>query len=402
MASDSEKPTDFSATDSALGYLYQVRLALLSSLRRLAEDASFVVYLETLDDVVFEETGAPVELLQLKHHCEHTANLTDASPDLWKTLRVWMEGRTNSSIPEDGQLFLITTSAVGIGSAASMLLVEGRDVDGAVKRLSHTATTSSNKTNAPAYDLFRGLTDDERSRLLESVVVFPQTPSIEETAAALRQEARLAVRREHLESFLSRLEGWWFGRVLRQMIAVDTPPILSNELESELDDLREQFKLEALPVDQDILDAEIDAEVYENTVFVHQVKLTGVGNRRVLAAIRDYYRAFAQRSRWMREDLLLVGELDRYEQHLREEWELEFDRVADELGDTAAEDAKRRAAQLIYTWVEKSCFPIREKVQHPSMSRGSFHILADRMQVGWHPDFMDRLKHLLEPQEALS
>jgi hypothetical protein len=184
------------------------------------------------------------------------------------------------------------------------------------------------------------------------------------------------------------------------MIAVNTLPILSNELESELDDLREQFKIEALPVDQDILNAEVNAEAYENAIFVHQAKLTGVGNRRILAAIRDYYRAFTQRSRWMREDLLLVGELDRYEQHLCEEWELEFDRIADEIGDTAAKDAKRRAAQLVYTWVEKSCFPIREKVQHQSMSRGSLHILADRMQVGWHPDFMDRLKHLLGPLEA--
>src|SRR5690554_4330168 len=122
MASDSDKPTDFSATDSALGYLYQFRLGLLSSLRRLSRDASFTVYFETLDDVVFEEAGTPAELLQLKHHCEHAANLTDASPDLWKTLRVWMEGRANSTIPTDGQLFLVTTSAVGAGSAASKLL----------------------------------------------------------------------------------------------------------------------------------------------------------------------------------------------------------------------------------------------------------------------------------------
>jgi hypothetical protein len=353
-----------------------------------------------MDDVVFEETGAPVELLQLKHHCERAANLTDASPDLWKTLRVWMEGRTYGTIPEDGQLFLITTSAVGNGSAASMLLNEDRDVDEAVKRLSNTVTTSTNETNAPAYELFRKLSEDERTRLLKAVVIMPKAPSIDETGAALRQEARLAVRREHLESFLSRLEGWWFGRALRQMIVAETPPIFSNELESELDDLREQFKLDALPVDQDVLDAEVDAEAYESAVFVHQAKLTGVSNRRVLAAIRDYYRAFEQRSRWMREDLLLVGELDRFERQLREEWELEFDRIADDLGDTAAEDAKRKAAQVVYAWVEKSCFPIREKVQHPSMSRGSLHILADRMQVGWHPEFMDRLKHLLEPQGA--
>ena len=161
MASDSEKPTDFSATDSALGYLYQVRLALLSSMRRLARDASFTVYLETLDDVVFEEAGSAVELLQLKHHRERAANLTDSSPDLWKTLRVWMEGRANATISTDGQLFLVTTSAVGDGSAASMLLVEDRDVDEAVKRLSTTATTSTSNTNEPAYKLFRGMTEDE-------------------------------------------------------------------------------------------------------------------------------------------------------------------------------------------------------------------------------------------------
>ena len=400
MASNSDKRTDFSATDSALGYLYQIRLGLLSSLRRLSRDALFTVYFETLDDVVFEEAGTPVELLQLKHHCERAANLTDASPDLWKTLRVWMEGRANATIPADGQLFLVTTSAAGAGSAASMLLAEERDVAEAAKRLANTVTTSTNETNEPAYVLFRDLTDDARIQLLESVTVVPQAPSIDDTGGELRQEVRLSVRRQHVDSFLSRLEGWWFGRALRQMMDSETPPILSSELESELDDLREQFKLDALPVDQDILDAEVDAEAYENAVFVHQAKLTGVGNRRVLAAIRDYFRAFEQRSRWMRENLLLVGELDRYEQHLREEWELEFDRVADELGEDAADDAKRLAAQTIYTWVEKSCFPIRTRVKHPSMSRGSLHILADRLHVGWHPEFMARLEHLLEPKEA--
>jgi hypothetical protein len=44
--------TTFSAADSALGYLYQVRVALLWSLRRARAGADFVVSLETLDDVM--------------------------------------------------------------------------------------------------------------------------------------------------------------------------------------------------------------------------------------------------------------------------------------------------------------------------------------------------------------
>jgi hypothetical protein len=49
--------TSFSAADSALGYLYQVRIALLWALRRFKTDNDFVVSLETLDDVTFESNG---------------------------------------------------------------------------------------------------------------------------------------------------------------------------------------------------------------------------------------------------------------------------------------------------------------------------------------------------------
>lgn len=396
----SDRPTDFSAADSAVGYLYQVRLALLSALQRLASDESFALYLETLDDVVFETTGSALHLLQLKHHCDRAANLTDASPDLWKSFRVWIDGRAHGAIPPDARLFLITTSDVGPGSAASMLLATDRNVPEAQKRLDHTATTSTNDTNRTAYELYRGLSATEKIALLSTVVIAPRAPDITNVGDGIRAEARLAVRREHLDPFVDRLEGWWFGRALRQLVDAASPPILSTELESEWHDLQEQFKRDALPVDRDILEQEVDATAYENAVFVHQVRLAGISDKRILTAIRDYYRAFAQRSRWMREELLLVGEIDSYERLLREEWELQFNRLADETGDEAADDAMREAAQKVYAWVEKSCYPIRPQVRHPSMSRGSFHILADSLRVGWHPQFVDRLRHLLEPREA--
>ncbi|MEM7249085.1 MAG: hypothetical protein AAF533_27440, partial [Acidobacteriota bacterium] len=89
----------FSAADPALGYLYQVRLALLWSLRRMKSEAEFLVSVETLDDVAFEtSTGDAAELLQAKHHRERTCSLTDASTDLWKTLRIWFQGRKSGEL----------------------------------------------------------------------------------------------------------------------------------------------------------------------------------------------------------------------------------------------------------------------------------------------------------------
>ncbi len=111
----------FSAIDSTLGYLYQVRLALFWSLHRLKNDPDFLVGIETLDDVTFETTGgAPSDLLQTKHHKTGTGSLTNASPDLWKTLRIWFEGQASGAIPPTANLYLVTTGKAQDNTAAAI------------------------------------------------------------------------------------------------------------------------------------------------------------------------------------------------------------------------------------------------------------------------------------------
>lgn len=75
-----------------LGYLYQVRVALLWSIRQ-SRIGDFSVSVETLDDVSFQSGGDPIAVLQTKHSIHATAGLGGLSPDLWKTLRIWMIGR---------------------------------------------------------------------------------------------------------------------------------------------------------------------------------------------------------------------------------------------------------------------------------------------------------------------
>lgn len=68
----------FAAVNPALGYLYQVRAALLWSLQKLRHDESFQVSVEVLDDVAFEsDIGEASTFLQTKHHASRTAALTD-------------------------------------------------------------------------------------------------------------------------------------------------------------------------------------------------------------------------------------------------------------------------------------------------------------------------------------
>jgi hypothetical protein len=177
----------YSAAPSALGYFYQCRFALLEALRRLPEGERVCICIETLDDVVFETEGSAVDVLQTKHHINAHATLTDASPDLWKTLRIWIEGQADETIPKDAQFFMVTTAVCPEGTAAGYLRPEGRDEKKALERLASTASTSTSETNASAYQAFTSLDSTNRSRLLKAVMVLDGSPSIGQLDDRLRQ-----------------------------------------------------------------------------------------------------------------------------------------------------------------------------------------------------------------------
>lgn len=383
----------FSAAAPALGYLYQVRYALFDALRRLADGSQFSVSIETLDDVVFETEGEATDLLQTKHHVESRANLTDSSPDLWKSLRVWCEATTNDEMPEVSSLILITTGTAPDGTASFYLRPgESRNVERAVERLSSIARSSQNESLAAAYGEFRNLTPTQRHALLERVSVLDQTPSIVDLEQAMRREVYHAVEARFLEAFMARLEGWWFRRVVRHL-ATSASPVLSEDLATAFADLREQFRRDNLPIDDEIMRASVDASGYQQSVFVHQLHLLELTEQRIVFAIKDFFRASTQRSRWIRDDLLVVRDLERYEDHLEEEWARRFERMREGLTDGAAGHDQRDAGRLLYAWVEDNDHPrIRRDVVEPAIARGTYQILSDRTKVGWHVEFRERLR----------
>ncbi len=393
--------TTFSAADSLVGYLYQMRVALLWSLQRLPAGADFMVSVETLDDVTFETKGGePQELVQTKHHRNREANLTDASPDLWRSLRIWFEAAEAGQTIPGTSLHLLTTAQAADGSVASRLRKTNRDVAAALTALETTAQLSTNRVNGAAYAAFLKASPARRHALLDAVVVIDAAPTIAGTDQELRAVVFSAVERRHLESFLERLEGWWIRRVLRQL-ATSGDRILAEEIEAQMGDFREQFKQEALPIDDDLLDFTLDEATHAahaGSTFVRQIELVKASKQRIAAAIRDYYRAFEQRSRWLREDLVYVGEVQQYERRLVEAWDLVFLAMKDEIGEAATEDAKNQAARSVLKWAEQSVIPIRPQVTEPFVTRGSLHMLADEQRVGWHPDFRTRLAELLAPQ----
>ncbi|MEW8441485.1 MAG: ABC-three component system protein [Candidatus Thiodiazotropha taylori] len=395
----------FSASESTLGYLYQLRCALLWSLRRLKETSSFETSIETLDDISFESKGSPIELLQTKFHKNRGANLTDASPDIWKTIRIWLTELDEEEITESTDLYIVTTENAAPGTTAAYLKIDGRDEEAALQLLESTAQSSTNKANASAYEIFLAREHKERLEFVRKIYVLDSAPDIDDLNDLIKKELFHAVDRDSQDVFLNYLEGWWFGRTIKQLKNIGSEDrILSEEIEAQMADLRDSFRHDFLPISEDLKSYVLDeetAEAHAGLPFVQQVELATKNSTRIAAAIRDYYRAFEQRSRWQREELLFIGDLSNYEKSLTEEWELIFSGIEDDLNQDASESEKQEAARAVLKWAETGTINSRIKpgVADPFISRGSLHILSNDMKIGWHPEFKGRLAHLLGDNE---
>jgi len=388
---------DFSARDQTLGYLYQSRYALYLLLKG-NEDQEII--LEGLDDVVFEDQGNPQELLQLKHHSK-ASSLTDSSPELWKTIRVWSEHVTNGTLnPLLTSLTLITTAVASEYSIAAKLRPdENRDDSSALEELISIAQNSGNISLKIAFNTFLNLENDQRKNLVRSICILDHSTNIQDTTDLIKDIIKVSVAREHRDGLYERLEGWWFGKVVSHLRSDAPEPITGFEVIDRIRSIAEQFLPNALPIDYLEAKPEIIDPTTDSRLFVRQLKMIAVQNPRIEKAIIDYYRAFEQRSRWVREDLLIGDELEKYENKLVDEWERFKLAITDDYSDKELPEPElRRIGIDIYNWMEQTAdYKIRQNVTEPYVMRGSYHILADNNlpRVWWHPKFIERLTQLL-------
>jgi len=395
---------DFTAKPQTLGYMYQFLYALLLV---FSADETATVAVESLDDIAFEMDGTAIELVQVKHRAKE-ASLTDGSVDLWKAVRVWSTlTRAGKIVPQDIRLLLVTTAAARAGSIAAHLRgEEGRDVRAAVQKMEQVARTSENTVLAKAFASFRALSSLQRQQVVAAITVVDRAPRIEQAEARIREFLRPASLREHRDAVYDRFVGWWFGRVVQQLRTQGRVSTSAVEIFDRIRLVADQFGPSALPIDflEEAPDS-IDPQ-HDSRVFVQQLKCLGIRNRRIEKAIVDYYRASMQRSRWARETLLGVDELEGYERRLVDEWERYSDSLADSEAITdPADPEQRRIGCQILDWMEfRACVRIREDVREPYVMRGSYHMLADEEppRVWWHPQFLRWLSEASSSREKAS
>tara|TARA_R110002111_G_scaffold194178_2_gene260437 strand:+ start:1859 stop:3109 length:1251 start_codon:yes stop_codon:yes gene_type:complete len=412
------KSDKFSASEQGLGYLYQTRLALLSLLE-FSEDTT--VFLEKYDDLDFNGQDGIQTLASLKHKSKGD-RLTDLSPDFWKSVRIWLD-RYNSSGRSASNLrfFLFTTSEI---PETSIFLKEilrtdsktenkaesksDKETKTLVELAEETLIKSTSKEIVPIAKEFNKLTPMEKHDFLSRILIFDKKIRIEDIPETIKNIHMRTVQRDRRGDLFERLEGWWNEETISQLTGKRDEAISGYEVSDKLSALSDEYKADNLPITfrGKEPEGEIDTGNDPRT-FVVQLREIGISSERIRIAILDFYRAYAERGEWARRNLLVSGETEEYEDRLVDEWSRYKAIAFENLDQSTTEDELKQVGKTLYLWADQEspkieALRIRARVTESYITRGSYHMLADKSpipRVYWHPQFLIRISELLEAKK---
>lgn len=381
----------YNASPSLAGYIFQCRLALLFGLHMLKKKPNGHISIEKFDDVAFDTNDIADCLIQAKHHIK-PKSLSDVSVDLWKTMRIWIEHFKQGALTASDLRFnLITTATASSGSAMELLRpgAGSAEIIEARKLLCQAAKDSTNKDSLVGREAFLELTNIEAEALLGRIDVLDQHPNLIDVMGEIEGELIL-LSPNHVSSVAEYLEGWWLGVVGKCLMTEGSASIPVQHIIIKASEIGNMFKSDNLPVDDpDALGAKDYTVDDESAVFVRQMRAVKFNEPALHRGVQDFYRAAAQRSKWARENLLLDGEASKYDSGLRDRFERKFDAGIEDVVSGDEESAKKFGRQMCH-WASQQEVQFRNVVE-TWITAGSFHSLSDRLEIGWHPDYLSLL-----------
>ena len=383
--------SQFSAQEPSLGYHYQVRYALYLLLKAKDKEQPFVK-LENLDDVEIGDLNK-MELHQTKFHNKKSANLTDASVDIWKTIRVWSELATTNNIDFDNVLLVLVTTSETSPNSIFYEFTEKKlgikSIQDIINKLNEISNSSTNKELKDAFDAFNKLTNDQKTKLLQNIYIIDNAPDFEDLERKIINEIKIAFLPQQLKSSFQDLLGWWYFQCIEQL-KNKKDKITFSETWSYINYIVDKFKSDNLPIDAKILSAEITETDYSAMCFVKQLQEINLGTNAINQSKRDYYRASEQRSKWIREQIVNPQEEIDYDFRLKDDWRGKFAFLQDEIESDADDIVKEKCKQFYRKYYGES-HPqifIRPRVLEVFLVKGSCQMLANKQDIAWHPKYL--------------
>jgi hypothetical protein len=389
--------SDFSADTSILGFKYQLRYALLllfQAQRTSGLDVS--IDIERIDDIDVRSDDRVTKLVQTKNT---STVLTNSSAPFWKTIRIWSEAIRRGKVTlSDIQTFELVATSTGPTDDTAIVrrLQHGDATQKQIALTEMRILAAANRTQATlgaAYLAFFSLLPDQQAALVEKITVTTEAPSFDELDELITRQIVHGPPDKRV-AFSKVLFAHWDHLVECYLRSKSQTAIGWDVLQTLLHEISLQFEEDNLPTDfVGMLQEALPELSNDQRIFIQQLIEINANTSEKLRAQRTFLKASNLLAFWQRNLLVRPDEVTSHASRLIEECNIQHGVV---IGNPLFASLTRKQIGLqVYLWALNTAphleaCRIRRKCIDLDVIRGSFHALADRRKLGWHPDWSTR------------
>ncbi len=363
----------------------------------LAAVPGSIVSIEVLEDVAVQSLDGDVEALQIKSGLE-TNPVSNRSVDFWKTIRNWVDAIENGSIDPDRASFTLHVEMPHSGaickrfSNATSIAEASSAIDFAQEELWGKAPKYLKKSKI-AVGLLENLEvvlGPGRRQNLQKIVCSFRLSVGERTAYAtlLTRAKQLLIDDDIAEDVLLHALGW-VKKSLDSLIEQGKPPAIEVDgFRTELNSFRNSLKKrDYLPTFAGMPPTSDELEQNIMSLFVRQLTLVDWSEDALLTAISQFLNTKVNIIQYGQRGYVNRKSLVEFEKALKVLWQ----NLRDEVALTGPDDVLKRGKLLALR-----CLKERRKLEGfelpDDFTPGSLHLLADALEVGWHPEYLNLLQ----------
>lgn len=372
------------ASGQALGYFFQLERAM-SWISK--SPLGSTIGIETEDDVV-------VQLLNGSKILEQDKSSTTTFPflpsrlDLWKTLCIWLEAIKNQEIDIASTSFYLVTNKTATGSLAEKIGISNNItlattcLDEIKKTISLLGVGTEAKAIAEKVLLY------EESIILNLIqkITFESGSKIVDKNQIVSDLQIVKMDDDSIDSILNELKGWLFTGIVEAW-RTKKPAIIERDDFINLKNKLITNNLEKI-VNEKIYEigqiSPIIQDSHFNNIYIKQLSIINSEEEEKSNAISDYINSVTKKTQLAKKGYLTNTDIEKFEADLETRWKsiaktckiLHKNLTPEEIG------------SLICTETLEHNGDIGDvKTKHYFLTRGTYHLLSEKLKIGWHPDY---------------
>jgi hypothetical protein len=373
------------------GYLFQPDRALVILCKCTSKES---VSIELVDDIaVTDEGGQVLRREQAKNTIQKDVEtFSKRSKDLWNTLHIWCKGVKDGTIDIKNTKLICVTNVDLDNDSLVKKVGEAKTVEQIQVIVDELKKVGKKPSDTIKDQVSSVLSDDG---VLKDVIEQIQVVSgnnFEKRTEEIAESLHLSAATKN--NIVETLRGWMHENILRQLETGQAPVISKKDFNEKLSKTVTRETDDRLVIlAKTIVKGQIPKEKREEAEyrnFVKQLDLIKHVDKHniILDAIDDFLCSETERTRLTLKGDLTRQELEIVDDNSKERWKEVFRQKVRQTGSSLSDDQLSDLAFDIYSsTIENYLSKIRGFETEPYFTKGSFHKLADDLQIGWHPNW---------------